>query len=180
MVAMPRRSKILDLPPEIKAELDRRLITGGFCDYEGLAAWLKEQGYDISRSGVHRYGQGFEDRLASIRIATEQARAVSEAVGDSEGHMNNALITLVQEKAFDVLVNLQTEDPQAFAKIFPKLGVMVAKLSKASVDQKKWMAESRRKALEDAADAAEKTAKQEGVSPATIEKIRRDVLMMAG
>jgi len=57
---------------------------------------------------------------------------------------------------------------------------MVAKLSKASVDQKKWMAESRRKALEDAADAAEKTAKQEGVSPATIEKIRRDVLMMAG
>jgi len=143
---MPRRSKILDLPPEVKGELDRRLITGGFCGYDALAAWLQEQGYDISRSGVHRYGQGFEDRLASIRIATEQARAVSEAVGDSEGRMNDALIALVQEKAFDVLVNLQTEDPESFAKIFPKLGLMVAKLSKASVDQKKWMADMRRKA----------------------------------
>jgi hypothetical protein len=91
-------------------------------------------------------------------------------VGDNEGVMNDALIGLMQEKAFDVLVNLQTEDPEAFAKIFPKLGIMVAKLSKASVDQKKWMADARKKALEEAAASIEATAKQEGVSSETIAK----------
>lgn len=172
---MPRRSKILDLPPEVKAELDRRLITGGFRDYEGLSDWLQEQGYDISRSGIHRYGQGFEDRLASIRIATEQARAVSEAVGDNEGHMNDALIALVQEKAFDVLVNLQTEDPDAFAKIFPKMGLMVAKLSRATVEQKRWMSEAKGKASA-AAEEVVKTVRKGGLSESTAEEIRKKIL----
>jgi hypothetical protein len=172
---MPRRSKIINLPAEVKAELDRRLISGGFSDYEGLAEWLQQQGFDISRSGIHRYGQGFESRLASIRIATEQARAVSEAVGDNEGVMNDALISLVQEKAFDVLVNLQTDDPAAFAKIFPKLGVMVAKLSKASVDQKKWMAEVKGKARS-TADEVVKAVRKGGLSESTAEEIRKKIL----
>lgn len=55
---------------------------------------------------------------------------------------------------------------------------MIAKLSKASVDQKKWMLEARKKALEEAAETVEATAKQEGVSQEVIKKIRRDVLMM--
>ncbi|MBP8980838.1 MAG: DUF3486 family protein [Syntrophobacterales bacterium] len=183
---MPRRSKITQLPPEIKAKLDRMLFDRSFANYDEIAAVinaeLADTGYEItiSRSGLHRYGQAFEERLAAIKIASEQARAVSEAVGDNEGVMNDALIGLVQEKAFDVLVNLQTEDPKAFAKIFPKLGIMVAKLSKASVDQKKWMADARKKALEEAAASIEATAKQEGVSSETIAKIRRDVLLMAG
>lgn len=143
---MPSRSKITQLPDDIKRELDRRLIGGNFSDYRALAEWLRDQGFEISRAAIHRYGQAFEDRLAAIKIASEQARAVSEAVGDNEGAMNDALISLVQEKAFNVLVNLQTEDPETFAKIFPKIGVMVAKLSKASVDQKKFAAEIRKKA----------------------------------
>lgn len=96
--------------------------------------------------------------MAAIKVASEQARAVSEAVGDNEGVMNDALISLVQEKAFDVLVNLQTADPVAFAKIFPKMGIMVAKLSKASVDQKKWAAEARKKAQDAVKNIEAKTA----------------------
>jgi phosphohistidine phosphatase SixA len=177
---MPKRSKIAGLPDSIKADLNKRLVRGGFSNYEKLAAWLQEQGFEISRSAVHRYGQAFEERLAAIKIATEQAQAIAEAVGDDEGAMNEALIRLVQEKSFDVLVNLQTEDPDAFTKIFPKLGVMIAKLSKASVDQKKWMLEARKKALEEAANTIETAARREGVSKATINKIRREVLQMNG
>ena len=89
--------------------------------------------------------------------------------------MSDALISLVQEKAFDVLVNLQTEDPVAFAKIFPKMGIMVAKLSKASVDQKKWMSQARSKA-KDAAEEVVKVAKQGGLSEKTAEEIRKKIL----
>lgn len=172
---MPARSKITKLPDDIKRELDKRLITGSFSGYRDLSAWLQEQGYDISRSAINRYGQGFEGRLAAIKIASEQARAVSEAVGDNEGAMNDALISLVQEKAFDVLVNLQTEDPEAFAKIFPKMGIMVARLSKASVDQKKWMSEAKGKA-KDAAEEVVKAVKKSGMSEKTAEEIRKKIL----
>ncbi|HBJ76261.1 MAG TPA: terminase [Syntrophaceae bacterium] len=172
---MPSRSKITKLPDVIKRELDKRLITGSFSDYRKLSDWLQEQGFEISRSAINRYGQAFEDRLAAIKVASEQARAVSEAVGDNEGVMNDALISLVQEKAFDVLVNLQTSDPVAFAKIFPKMGIMVAKLSKASVDQKKWMSEAKGKA-KDAAEEVVKAVKKSGMSEKTAEEIRKKIL----
>jgi len=175
VVSMPARSKITKLPPEVKAELDRRLIGCGFADYTALAQWLEEQGFEISRSAIHRYGQGFESRLAAIKVATEQARAITDVVGDDEGRMSDALISLVQEKAFDVLVNLQTDDPEIFSKVFPKLGVMVARLSRASVAQKKWMAEAREKARA-AADDVVKTAKQGGLSEEKAEEIRRRIL----
>lgn len=179
---MPRRSKITTgLPPEIKALVDRLLIERGFSGYDRMAdeinERLAESGYEItiSRTGLHRYGQAFEDRLAAIKLATEQARAVSEAAGDNEGAMNDALISLVQEKAFDVLVNLQTNDPERFGKIFPKLGIMVAKLSKASVDQKKWMSELRNKARQTAEEVV-KEVKAGGMSEEKATEIRRRIL----
>jgi len=161
------------------------LVEKNFSDYETMAeevnALLSGAGYEItvSRSGLHRYGRDFEEKLAAIKVATEQARAITEAVGDDEGRMSDALINLVQQQAFDVLVNLKNEDPETYANLFPKMGVMVSRLTRASVAQKKWMAEARKKAISEAADTVEATAKKEGVSPETIKKIRRDVLMMA-
>lgn len=172
---MPSRSKITKLPDGVKRELDKRLITGSFSDYRALSEWLRDQGFEISHAAIHRYGQAFEERLAAIKIASEQARAVSEAVGDNEGVMSDALISLVQEKAFDVLVNLQTEDPVAFAKIFPKMGIMVAKLSKASVDQKRWMAQAKSKA-KDTAEEVVRAVKKNGISEKTAEEIRKKIL----
>jgi hypothetical protein len=153
------------------------LIEKGFSDYEGIASWLQEQGYDVSRSAAHRYGQEFEGKMAAIKIATEQARAITEAVGDGEGFMGDALTSLCQEKAFQVLVKMQELDPENID--FTKLTVAVSKLNKTAVDQKKWQSEARKKALEEAADSIEATARQEGVSIETIKKIRRDVMMMA-
>lgn len=179
---MPRRSKITQLPPEIKEKLDRLLIERGFSGYDGMAdeinAELEACGLEISlsRSGLHRYGQEFEAKCEAIRIATEQAKAIVSVVGDDEGDMNEALIRLIQQLSFDILIKNEDAD---IATLLPKMGVMVAKLSKASVDQKKWAAEARKKAFEDAATAIEETAKQEGVSTETIARIRRDVLMMA-
>lgn len=176
---MAQRSKIITLPDDIKADLDKRLVEGRFSDYAAMADWLngqlQEQGLqiEISRSSLHRYGQNFEERLAAITLATEQAKAVAEAAGDDENAMNEALIRLVQTKAFEALTDAETFES------LPKMGIMISKLSKASVDQKKWAMEARKKALEEAADTVEATAKQEGVSPETIQKIRRDVLGMS-
>lgn len=173
---MPKRSKVTGLPEKIRAELDKRLIRKGFGGYTELSAWLAEQGYEISRSSLHRYGQEFEEKLAAIKIATEQARAITEAAGDREGAMTDALIRLIQQKSFDVLVGLSGEKGK---ENLPKMGIMIARLASAAVKQKKWMEEARRAALTEAAEKIGKTAKREGVSEKTIQKIRRDLLGMA-
>lgn len=166
---MPQRSKIITLPDPVLAELNQKLLAGKFCDYSALAEWLQAQGFAISRSALHRYGQNFEERLAAITMATEQAKAVAEAAKDDEGNMNEALIRLVQTKAFEALTD--AEDAQSL----PKMGVMIAKLSKASVDQKKWTREMREKARQ-AADDVAKTVKAGGMSESTAKEIRQRIL----
>jgi len=173
VVSMPLRSKVVTLPEKVKAELDRRLLGGSFSDYTALAEWLKAQGFEISRSAVHRYGQAFADRLSAIKIATEQAQAIAEAVGDEPGVLGDALTRLCQEKAFKVLVEM--EDPEPKNADLSKMGIMIARLNRASVAQKKWMAEAKEKARSAAEDVS-REIKAAGLSEEKAEEIRRKIL----
>lgn len=169
-----QRSAVTQLPEEIRGELDKRLVSSGFSNYQGLADWLIEQGYEISRSAVHRYGQEFERRLSAIKVATEQAKAITSSSGDEEGAMNEALIRLVQQKAFDVLLNL-AEDPDKEAML-PKMGVMISRITRASVAQKKWQAEVKKKTREAVKNIEEKTkAQKKSLDPETLRIIREEV-----
>lgn len=169
---MAPRSKIAKLPEPVKAWLDKALADSGFADYELLSGELKARGFEISKSALHRYGQEFEDKLAAIRIATEQARAITDAIPDDAGAMNDALIRLVQQKAFDVLVKMEE------GASIKDIGLMVARLSNATVKQKQWQAEVREKASA-AADAVEAIAKKGGLSAEALETIRRGILGIA-
>jgi hypothetical protein len=168
---MPLRSKVITLPADILKELNEKLVAGKFCDYSALAQWLQDNGFDISRSALHRYGQDFEERLAAISQATEQARAVADAAKDDDNNMNEALIRLVQTKAFDALIAAES------AESLPKMGVMIAKLSKASVDQKKWMRDVRSKAAAAVKNIEEKTATsgKKSLDPETLRIIREEI-----
>lgn len=170
---MPPRSKVATLPAEVKAWLDQALAENNFSDYEALAQELTERGYAISKSALHRYGQNFEERLSALKVASEQARAVVAAAPDEEGAVNEALMRLVQEHLFKLLMS----DGQQMD--LPKVARAVAELGKASVVQKKWQAEVRAKA-EAAATEVEKIAKKGGLDAATVAEIRREILGVAG
>lgn len=169
---MPPRSKVAQLPAEVKTWLDKALAENNFSDYEALAAELTERGFAISRSALHRYGQGFEERLAALKMASEQARAVVAAAPDEEGAVNEALMRLVQEHLFKLLM---TEGDQID---LPKVAKAVAELGRASVVQKKWQAEVRERA-EAAAAKVEKIAKKGGLNADTVAEIRREILGVA-
>lgn len=170
---MPPRSKIKQLPPEIKQWLDRSLIEGNFSGYELLEKELAERGFVIGKSSINRYGQEFEQRMHALKLATEQARAISEASPDNEGMMNDALIRLVQQKAFDALLKMGE------GASIKDIGLTVARLSNATVKQKQWATEVREKAAT-AADAVEKIAKKGGLSPAAVNEIRSRILGIPG
>lgn len=169
---MPPRSKVAGMPAEIKAWLDRALAENNFSDYELLAEELKARGYAISKSALHRYGQAFETRLSALKMASEQARAVVAAAPDEEGAVNEALMRLVQEHLFKLLMAEEGKFD------LPKVARAVAELGRATVTQKKWQAEVRARA-EAAAAAVEKIAKKGGLSAESVDQLRREILGIA-
>ena len=144
---MPKRSAILLLPDEVRGKLNKKLLDEGFKNYTQLAEWLAGEGFEISRSAIHRYGQSFEDKTQAIKLVTEQAKTLVHEAGDDEGALNASLIRLIQERLFSLLLD---------DKIDPaKVTRAVADLSRASVQSAKFMADYKNQqaqALRDAVD----------------------------
>lgn len=173
---MGQRSKVASLPAQVKTWLDAALVEGNFSGYEQLEAELKARGFGISKSSLHRYGSEFEKKLATLKLASEQAKAIVSSAPDDEGAVSEALMRLVQEKLFQVMLDFKV-DPDKPLNI-AGAAKAVAELSRATVTQKKWQEEVRAKASA-AADAAEKIAKKGGLSAASVDEIRRSILGIA-
>lgn len=174
LVKMAPRSKVSQLPKSVKDWLDKSLIEGGFADYELLAEELKTRGYALSKSAIHRYGQDFENRLGALRMASEQAKAIVQSSPDDEGAVSEALMRLVQEKIFQVLVATDSNSVD-----IPKISKAVAELTRATVSQKKWQTEVRAKAAV-IADDVEAIARKGGLSPEAMDQIRKGILGIVG
>lgn len=168
---MPARSAVQQLPEEIRTELDRRLVASGFGGYEALSAWLGEQGLEISKSSLHRYGSAFEKKLGALRIASQQAKAIAEAVGDDQNAMGEALVNLAQEKAFNVLMEMDI-DPEG--QDFSKLTRSIAELNRAAVQQKKFAEEVRAK-VEAKFKSLEEGATAKGLDAETLRQVRESI-----
>ena len=145
---------MLFLPKEVKAWLDAALIEGNFSGYELLAEALKERGCAISKSSLQRYGEPFQVMMSKVKIAGEQAAALMAEAGDDKGAMNDALIRMIQQKTFEVLMSERIDQPgegeEAVASIAtdPKFVRAIATLVRASVTQKEWANDFQKKAEE--------------------------------
>lgn len=174
---MPPASKIDQLPEDVRAELDQRLIASGFGGYVGLAQWLTEKGFGIGKSAVGAYGQKLERRLAAIKASTEAAKLIAQAAPDDADDRSNAIISLVQTEIFDAILALQEVtdsdeelDPGERIELLGKAAKNIATLSRASVNRNKWAVEVRAK-VEAAAADVRKLAAGAGVSEETLAAI---------
>lgn len=175
---MPPPSKIDLLPPEIRAELDRRIVANAFGGSVALSEWLAEQGYEIGKSAVGLRGQRLKRRLAAITASTEAAKMISAAAPDEADDRSNAIISLVQTDLFEALLEFQeaaaddSEEVSAADRIalYSKAAKNIATLTRASVTRNKWQAEVRTKLAAATADVR-KIAAEAGVSAETMAKI---------
>lgn len=163
---MGRRSAVVGLPKVVLDGLNKALVAGNFSGYEALSEALKAQGYTLSKSALHRYGQTFEAKLGKLKLASEQAQAIAVETGDDKGAMNDVLIRLVQERMFNVLMMMDEpdEDGNARPDLDPKFVRALAQLANASVRQNQWAAEVREKV-----DA--KLTKLEGEQGGAVDKL---------
>jgi hypothetical protein len=166
------KSKVLTvLPAPIREELNRKLIAGEFSDYRGLESWLSMEGYQISRGSLQRYGSQFEKRLAGVARATQQVKALAEVSPDRQGAMSDALIQLVQTRLFDVLVESENIEDAPLARF----ARAIADLGRATISQKKWAEDMRRRLDSEKRAAGEKINElksQGGLSDEAYDKIR--------
>lgn len=177
---MGRRSSINALPEDVRRWLERALLDQ---DHEGLAALeeaLRERGYQVSRSAIHRYGQKIERRYAAIKASTEAARMLTEGAADDQDARSEAVIALVQTELFESIVNLQEAqdddtDPSERIKLLSSAAKNIATLARASVNQKKFRHDVQER-VEAAANAAEKIATKGGLSAQAVDALKREIL----
>lgn len=181
---MPRREAIGILPDDVRGWLDKTLIKGNFSGYELLEDALRERGFAISKSAIHRYGKKFERRLAAIKASTEAARMLIEGAADDQDARSGAVIALVQTELFETIVNLQeaTEediDPINRVKLLSSAAKNIATLSRASVNLKEYQAKVRTETARAAAAVAVSEVKGAGLSDEVAEIIRKKILGVA-
>lgn len=181
---MPQRSAISQLPQSVQDDLNARLIANGFSDYNGLAVWLADQGYEISKSQVHRHGQNlqadFEEAMADVRRATALARAWAKTDEDERGDLLDTTARMLQEHLLRLTLELRKmdKDPTDVAPVVAKVTRAISDLGRMTISHKKWIGEVREKA-QVAANEVAKVARKGGLSDEAIRAIEEQVLGIA-
>lgn len=178
---MAKRSTIATLPDDIRQAFERKLADNGFADYTALTEWLNEQGYEVSRSAVHRYGQKVERRFASIKASTEAARLIAEGATDERDNRSEALMAMLQTELFDALVEIN-DIPDSELPATDRFGLIadgarkIATLTSASTRLKQFQAALKDKMDKKFAELEAESAQQgSGIDATTLKRIRQEV-----
>lgn len=178
---MPRRASIEGLPEEVRRWLERALTEQNFSGYQALEKMLREKGYAISKSAIHRYGQKIERRFAAIKASTEAARLLTEGAADDQDARSEAVIALVQTEIFESIINLQ-EASEEDLSAEDRLGLLsaaaknIATLTRASVNLKKWKLEVRGKLEAKMAELEQRSGGEKGrLDPETLRIVREEI-----
>jgi hypothetical protein len=89
------RSKVAQLDPKLKAEVDRLLFDGRFT-LEQIVTHLRGLGVDVSKSAVHRYSQNYDEMMRDMRLARELSQAIGKELADVDGDNGRLIIESLQ------------------------------------------------------------------------------------
>lgn len=179
---MPPRSFVIELPIELKAWLDQELVKRGFAGYSQITEELQAKGVDTSRAAVARYGKQLETWMTGIRASTAAAQTIAEATPDQADARSAAVISMMQTGMLEALMAMadgNDQPPEERIKIFSRTAGSIAELTRASLAQKRHQADIEAKmtaAKQAAASAAEKVARQAGLSDEDWGAIRAHIL----
>ena len=167
--------KIKRMPRDLKKELDALMSDGSQHTSQQLAKWLRDNGFEISSRSLRQYREDFEQRLDSVRLATEQARIVCEQFKDDDPAMQTALMRLVQTQLFQVLAASNGEGatnvrPEIAPINIGALARCVSNLIKAESDHQKWADRARARVATAEKKVEEATTK--GLSKTAAQQIK--------
>ena len=183
---MPRPSTIEQLPPDILEQLQELLRDPRVTQMEATARIndiLAEQGEEpVSKSAVNRYAVRMEQVGAKLRESRAVADMWIAKVGATpQGQLGHLINEMLRTLAFDVTLKLQdgemtAEDMPGVIDMLKHLSLSVMRLEKAASENVKREQHIKQQAREEAAEVAEKVAKQGGLSPESVQELRSAIL----
>lgn len=179
---MAPRSSIEKLPEDVRRWLERALTENGFSGYVELETLLREKGYSISKSAIHRYGKQIESRLKAIKDSAEIAKLITEQVDDEGDSQSDALMRLVQTDLMNLLIearNVESLSVKDRLKALGMIGKNIASMTTASVKLKEYQAEHKAK-VQAKLDELARTADKDGTDLPTLERVRQSILEVYG
>jgi hypothetical protein len=167
---MATRSMAQQLPPELRTELEQRLLEQGFSGYDALRDWLAERGYEFGVSSVKRFGKRFEERCEMLRLSTQQAELMRQHFGDDEAALAEAALQMAQSTMFNLMLERGEElNPKEISMISRAL----AESTRGTVQIKKYQEEVKKKAEAKFAELEGEAGK--GIDPETLARVRSEI-----
>ena len=171
-----RMGRIQQLPPEIKAYLDRRLREGATqaAVIEETRDMLADVGEPpLSRSGVNRYASRIEAAGRRIREAREVADSWTAKFGEEPtGEVGQHVVELLRVLAFDATLRASDSDDPIDPEDLNNLALAVRRLEAAAETGAKRQRTLRRETASKAATAATAVVRKAGISADTERLIR--------
>ena len=181
---MGQKSSVDKLPKKLRDKLLELLSDPSVTQTQIVDAINEEAGKPlISKSSLNRYAKRMQRFAEKNRQAKEVANAYIEKFGAEDrnklGKVVNEQIRLV---AFDLISEIdelkeaQQADPALITEIIFKVSRGLRDLEQAEKLNAERSDTIRNAALEDAVNVIEKSAKTNGLSSATVESIKKEIL----
>lgn len=136
-------SKVSQLPDNVKEELDAQLLDTANT-YTDIAAWLKTQGYNISKSAIGRYAIRANKAAQRVAETLERTKAIAAAVDKNPDVDFTKASRMVMMDGLMQRVSTAEEDFQEMP--LDKAGRLIASLSRVQVYDDKVKRDYRTKA----------------------------------
>lgn len=184
---MPRVSKIAKLPPHLREWLHKAFIERAFGDIVEITGELNkllgQAGLEpVGKSAVGEESLRVRRAQEAIAATTRQMQLIADSARDDADKRGEALNALVADQMFDALLTAREAeaepDPSKRIALMNKAALASARLSTASVRQRRWRQEVEERAKA-AADAVTRIAKKGGMSADQVREIRAQILGVA-
>lgn len=183
-----RTSKVKQLPEEIRAQLHAMLRNGGITQKDILAdinKLIDEAGLPdelkLTRSGLNRYATDIESIGKEMREIREVTDAWVARVGDKPtGEVSKLLVEMLRTQSFRLMLKFQA-DPEAIMdpETLGDLALAIQRMERAAMLTHEREKEIRLAFAEQVASTIEKKTVGAGMSRATIDEIKKEILGIA-
>lgn len=166
-----KHSKITSiLPAELVDAINQRLVNGE--TYEQIAAFVRGEGHEISRSSVGRYGKTFLSKLERLRVVKEQAKTTcSESKDKPALEMTEAATQISLQMIMERLIMTENLNDTKTGELIKA----VAMLEKSSVLRERLKLESKRRADEAVKNIEAKAAGKKNLDAETLAYIKEQI-----
>lgn len=184
---MPRPSSIDQLPANVRDALNGWLRDPATTQLEAVDRanmLLEELGITerLSKSAVNRYAVRMDAVGLKLRQSREIAQMWIDRLGaQPQGQMGHLINEMLRNLAFDLVLKIQDspldeESMPGVIDMVKELALTATRLEKASSENVKREKLIREDAKREAAEVAEKVAKQGGLSADSVQQLRRAIL----